>query len=282
MLFLVGLLGVAGVAMAMTLPTEDVDETSEDVDLETDAETVESNIEQSDEGSVLDIAAATLAAAETDEVCDGERVGAEGDETLTGGAGDDCLDGLQGNDELLGGAGDDTLDGGEGDDIIVSDEGDDVVLGGLGNDALHARSGDDLVSGGDGEDSLFGGDGDDTLMGDDDSEDFLVGGNGDDALVVGQGDQAYGGHGADTFFLDGSEAGEAANFADFNKDEDTIVVLVDNQQGDEDVSIVPSLTDPSQSELILNGEVLATMNTENAPSALDVKILMREAAALLA
>lgn len=280
MLFLVGLLSVAGVAMAFSLPSAEEDNASEEIDMAPDTGDLQNEDEQSDDLSLLEIAATALETAEIDEACDLPRTGADENETLVGGDGEDCLAGFQGDDELLGGAGDDTLDGGEGDDIIVSDEGDDVVIGGLGNDALHARSGNDLISGGAGQDSLFGGDGDDTLLGGDD-EDYLIGGDGDDAIVVGDGDHAYGGNGADTFFLDQISSGQAAELADFNSEEDTIVVLLENQQGDEDVSIVPSLTDPGQSELILNGEVLATMSTENAPSSLDIKILMNEAAVLL-
>ncbi|SMX49796.1 Hemolysin, plasmid [Pelagimonas varians] len=280
MLFIVGLLGVAGVAMALALPTGDEDDTSDEIDSGANAEEQQAEVESSDDTSLLEMAATVLEAEDTGGSIDETRAGSDGDETLVGGDGDDRLEGFEGDDELLGGAGDDTMDGGEGDDIIVSDAGDDVVLGGLGNDAMHARSGDDLVSGGDGEDTLFGGDGNDTLLGNDEDEDYLIGGDGDDAIVVGQGDHAYGGHGADTFFLDTAFSDEVADLADFNNDEDTIVVLVDNQQEDDEVSIVPSLTDPSQSELILNGEVLARMSTENAPSPLEIKILVADAAGL--
>ena len=74
---------------------------------------------------------------------EGERTG--GDNTLSGGGG---------NDEIYGGSGDDTLNG---------DAGDDTLYGGAGNDMLNGGAGDDALIGGAGGDGFTGGAGEDTV-----------------------------------------------------------------------------------------------------------------------
>jgi len=64
-------------------------------------------------------------------------VGTSGNDTLTGGAGDDVVFGLGGNDTLTDGAGDDRLDGGTGND---------VMKGGLGNDTYIVDNAGDVVT----------------------------------------------------------------------------------------------------------------------------------------
>ncbi len=83
------------------------------------------------------------------------------------------ISGLDGNDIITGGAGDDELSG---------DDGDDDVTGGAGNDYLSGGSGDDTLIGGDGSDSLEGGEGDDFL--EDLSSDFtnFMPGSGNDTI----------------------------------------------------------------------------------------------------
>jgi Ca2+-binding RTX toxin-like protein len=143
------------------------------------------------------------------------------DQLITGGAGDDFLNGDtdddvrfigqdkllggDGNDRLMGGALDDVLDGGAGDDRLYGDAyfspfalenaqpsihpGADVLLGGTGNDFLDGGSGNDRLDGGMGTDILLGQGGDDQLDGGD-GQDTLIGGLGNDLLVGGQGDDA--------------------------------------------------------------------------------------------
>ncbi|TCR67681.1 calcium-binding protein [Bosea sp. BK604] len=108
--------------------------------------------------------------------------GAGGNDTLTGGAGDDTLAGSAGFDTLNGGSGDDSLDGGADDDVLSGGSGDDHLLGGLGNDSVSGGSGDDHIEGGAGNDVLTGGSGDDNFVfaagfGNDTITDFA--GNGD-------------------------------------------------------------------------------------------------------
>ncbi|MBW4594282.1 MAG: VCBS repeat-containing protein [Brasilonema angustatum HA4187-MV1] len=109
--------------------------------------------------------------------------GGNGNDNLTGTAGNDVIFGLNGNDTINALAGDDQLDGGNGNDTL---------LGGNGNDQLDGGNGDDTLLGGNGNDTLLGGNGDDLLVGGN-GNDFLRGGNGDDILT--------GDAGADTFVL---------------------------------------------------------------------------------
>ena len=58
--------------------------------------------------------------------------------------------------------------------------------------------------------------------------DYLNGGSGDDTLTLGAGDYATGGDGADWFELSDLAPGDAiANIADYNADEDTLMVVFD-------------------------------------------------------
>lgn len=289
MLFLVGLLGVAGIAMALTPSLEEDDEEhlvsgGDDAD-NTFAEATSWGDGSEDENSLIGVAAAALEAQSGPETPENTLAGSSGDDTLIGNQMDDSIVGNAGADELLGEGGDDTIDGGSGDDIVSGEDGNDVLIGGEGDDALHARSGNDLLLGGDGEDTLLGGDGDDTLFGEDNSEDYLIGGGGDDVLLIGQGDHVYGGHGEDTFFLenivqevtDNSDSvQEAAVFSDFNSDEDALILFVGPEQANAELSLVVSEEDPSQCELRLAGQTLALLSTESAPDLDDISIFVNE------
>jgi Ca2+-binding RTX toxin-like protein len=62
---------------------------------------------------------------------------------LSGGSGDDLLNGTAGNDNLSGGNGQDTLNGSAGNDILNGGNGADKLTGGTGNDILTGGSGSD-------------------------------------------------------------------------------------------------------------------------------------------
>ncbi|WP_425459727.1 hypothetical protein [Hankyongella ginsenosidimutans] len=83
-------------------------------------------------------------------VLDLAETGTNGDDTLTGGDGDDRLEGLNGNDTLIGGAGNDNLFGGNRNDTL---------FGGIGNDSLFGQESNDILVGGLGSDVLNGGSG---------------------------------------------------------------------------------------------------------------------------
>ena len=139
----------------------------------------------------------------------------EGNDTITGGANPEILDGGPGNDTIAGNAGNDTihgrtgndvLEGGAGDDNVRGQQGNDSVIGGAGDDVLNGHEGDDRVSGGDGRDVMYGGvdqdrldggAGNDTIEGHP-GNDILYGSAGDDTLLGSEGDdRAFGNEGRD-------------------------------------------------------------------------------------
>ena len=67
------------------------------------------------------------------------------------------------NSSISGGAGDDTLNGGTGSDTLITNRGDDTLYGGNGNDTLYGGLRDDTLNGGTGNDILTGNRGDDTI-----------------------------------------------------------------------------------------------------------------------
>ena len=85
---------------------------------------------------------------------------------LFGGNGDDSLTGGSGNDQLDGGNGNDTLNGGAGTDSLFGGNGNDTLNGGAGFDQFFGGAGDDLLiwNPGDGSDALSGGLGFDTML----------------------------------------------------------------------------------------------------------------------
>jgi len=104
-----------------------------------------------------------------------------------------------GNDTASGGAGDDWVVGGKDNDTLSEDAGADIVYGNLGNDTGDGGSGDDIIRGGQGDDVLFGGTGNDWISGD----------RGNDTLT--------GGFGADTFNTFGDAGTDRV--LDFNRAE---------------------------------------------------------------
>lgn len=163
---------------------------------------------------------------------------------IDGGAGDDQIFARPGNDTVLGQAGDDRLDAGLGNDIVHGGEGADVISANGGDDTVHGDAGDDELLGNRGSDLLMGGAGNDTLSGlerqeayarnqrvdHQDGPDTLDGGDGDDELWLGKEDIATGGAGADRFVADhrGSLDDGLRDITDFNRDEDELIVMVNN------------------------------------------------------
>lgn len=135
--------------------------------------------------------------------------GNDGDNRLTGGAGEDVLVGGEGADSLNGGDDDDVLVGGAGNDVMDGGDGVDWVFfntnapNGVdvdlakevqwtkqGSDTIRnvenilGSSQDDDLRGDDASNEIWGGGGDDTLVGAG-GEDTLKGGHGDDMIYVG-------------------------------------------------------------------------------------------------
>jgi Ca2+-binding RTX toxin-like protein len=78
--------------------------------------------------------------------------GTKDNDTLTGNAGNDFLNGGNGNDSLIGNAGNDILIGDNGTDFLVGSAGDDLLDGGNGSDTLTGGLGTDILTGGNGKD----------------------------------------------------------------------------------------------------------------------------------
>jgi Ca2+-binding RTX toxin-like protein len=108
------------------------------------------------------------------------------------------LSGGIGNDHIQGYATADTLNGSDGNDLLYGRSGDDILNGDSGADTLYGEGGNDTLNGGADSDNLQGGAGDDTLEGSA-GDDTLIGGNhdgywgtyagaGNDTYVFGLGD----------------------------------------------------------------------------------------------
>ncbi|MDB5322150.1 MAG: hypothetical protein JWN40_3781 [Phycisphaerales bacterium] len=71
--------------------------------------------------------------------------GAEGNDIVQGGGGNDMIFGEAGTNILEGNAGDDVVVGGAGTDIISGGNGRDILIGGLGSDLITGDNGDDIL-----------------------------------------------------------------------------------------------------------------------------------------
>ncbi|HEY0027074.1 MAG TPA: M10 family metallopeptidase C-terminal domain-containing protein [Allosphingosinicella sp.] len=109
-------------------------------------------------------------------------LGGSGNDTLTGTAGADMIDGNN-SPSAPNAADTDTLNGGAGDDQLFGRGGTDTLNGGDGVDMLDGGEGNDMLNGGEGIDTLLGGNGNDTLAGDA-GDDVMTGGAGDDTYIV--------------------------------------------------------------------------------------------------
>jgi Ca2+-binding RTX toxin-like protein len=97
----------------------------------------------------------SLTSSATVQVVVGKNInGGNGNNTLTGTAGNDVINGQNGQDTLYGLAGNDQIDGGNGDDKLYGGDGKDTLLGGNGNDILWGDAGDDILTGGLGGDTF--------------------------------------------------------------------------------------------------------------------------------
>lgn len=132
--------------------------------------------------------------------------GGAGDDSVNAGQHNDSVSGGAGDDRLLGDLGHDTLDGGDGRDYIRGGDHNDILYGGADFDDLQGNQGDDTVDGGQGDDWVLGGQGKDQLFGQDGRDilngnlgnDVAEGGAGADTLRGGQGDDVVrGGDGDD-------------------------------------------------------------------------------------
>lgn len=133
---------------------------------------------------------------------DDSLIGGDGNDTLGGAGGNDTVLGGVGNDTLYGHGGTDNLVGGLGNDFLGGDSENDTLDGGLGADSLDGGAGEDSLTGGDGDDYIYGNSGNDQIFGGD-GNDALEGVGGNDTLTAGTGvDVLKGGDDDDTFVLE--------------------------------------------------------------------------------
>jgi len=178
------------------------------------------------------------------------------DDTGLGEAGDDVLYSYgNGNNTLSGGSGndeiflyqDDTGLGEAGDDVLYScGNGNNTLSGGSGNDEIFlyqddigfGDAGDDILySYGNGNNTLSGGSGNDWIFSD--LHDTVLGDDGNDILYAGRGGSTFtGGAGKDTFWIADVETPAYANIiTDFEPDKDTIRVDLDTVNSFTDLQI---------------------------------------------
>ena len=79
--------------------------------------------------------------------------------TITGGPGNDSLNGTSAADTILGFDGNDTVSAGDGADFVDGGNGNDLLDGGIGNDSLFGGAGNDTLLAGFGSDRFDGGEG---------------------------------------------------------------------------------------------------------------------------
>lgn len=213
---------------------------------------------------------------------DGDDVllGNKGFDILLGGAGNDVLAGGPDGDLLVGGAGADTLEGGAGDDILLDLSGANQLFGGAGDDILVSVGpiagvdfsgiagivdqeidaiGDDLYG-----EAFRDSDTDDIinefLSADaDPSADALYGGGGSDALFGDNADTLTGGNGNDAFGVLWMPGNDPVELTDYETAREEIVIVVEDQALGAMALSFQDSTDGAAAEILLGGEVVATL-----------------------
>lgn len=143
--------------------------------------------------------------------------------------------------------------GGAGDDVIATGDDAAIVAAGAGNDTIYGGDGSAILDGGTGDDTLFAGR-------DGGSEYVLTGGEGLDSFGV-----SY----------DSAQGTPSVEITDFVLGEDIITISIDAVTaaiGPVDVSIETS-TDGLSSEIVVNGEVVASVNGVNDLDVTDIVVV---------
>lgn len=144
----------------------------------------------------------TIFAGKGNNVIDGgagnDRITAgNGHNVINGGDGNDVIKVRNGNNSISGGAGDDIINAGTGNNEIHGNDGDDIIRTAGGDSKLYGEGGNDYIEGGAGNDVIYGGDGNDVIYGLG-GNDSIYGGGGNDYIDGGSGDdRIYGGAGKD-------------------------------------------------------------------------------------
>lgn len=191
-----------------------------------------------------------------------------GDDVVSTRAGNDEVNGNRGNDIISGGRGNDRLHGGRNLDYILGDDGNDSIFGERDSDTLKGGRGADTIYGGKQNDELGGeeandlisGDlGDDTLSGDA-GNDTLMGENGNDILSGGRGaDVITGGEGSDTFIFNDSTF-ERDEITDFASTQGDMIILDRRTFSVIDIELGNGFIIPSEFATVTNDELAETVD----------------------
>ena len=165
------------------------------------------------------------------------------DASISGGAGNDFLEGGGGNNTLSAGNGNDTLEGGSGDNWFYVGDGSDILTGGSGSNTMFAGNGNDLLtvqdagsqsqnylSAGNGNDTLVGSPGNDTMWCGTGS-DFLQGGSGTSHITAGP--SGVPSSGADTVDAGSGQATVTAGVGDDYLEADNATAVIDGGTGND-------------------------------------------------
>jgi Ca2+-binding RTX toxin-like protein len=178
-------------------------------------------------------------------------MGGAGSDNCAGDDGDDSVSGGTGNDTVIGGAGSDNCAGDDGDDSVSGGDGDDSVMGGAGNDTLVTGDGNDMAEGGDGDDSVSGGGG---------GNDTLMGGSGNDTLMGGTGNHTcVGGGGNDVYVLSNPTSGGSSVITDYEDGQDKFLLF-----GDLNFSSLTFIQIGGNTEIRVNNFALTLLLNVNA------------------
>ncbi|MGB3508008.1 MAG: FG-GAP-like repeat-containing protein [Microcoleaceae cyanobacterium] len=220
---------------------------------------------------------ATPVAARGAIVIQGEALGSENNDLVSGSeiddtffalAGDDLVSARAGNDEINGNRGNDIISGGTGDDNLYGGRNLDYILGDAGNDLIFGERDSDTLKGGEGADTIYGGKQNDELEGGE-GNDLISGDIGDDILSGGRGsDFITGGKGSDTFIFNDSrfERDEITDFASIQGD---LIILdrrtfsaIDSEPGN-GFSIASEFATVTNDELAETVNAIIVYNSEN-------------------
>lgn len=152
--------------------------------------------------------------------------GGAGIDTISGGLGDDHLQGEGDGDWVDGGSGVDNIEGGDAADTIFGGANADVISGGPGADVIDGDGDNDVIYGGDDADDIAGGTGHDTIYGQSGSDilagdadnDTIYGDIGDDILCGDTGTDVLYGNDGNNDILYGPDAVDTLSGGNGNND----------------------------------------------------------------
>ncbi|NEO55627.1 MAG: hypothetical protein F6K54_22685 [Okeania sp. SIO3B5] len=191
-----------------------------------------------------------------------------GDDIISVQAGDDEVNGNRGNDVISGGAGNDNLHGGRNLDYILGDDDNDLIFGDRDSDTLNGGEGADTIYGGkqndeivgeEGNDFISGDLGDDTLSGDR-GNDTILGQDGNDLITGGEDpDLITGGEGSDTLIFS-SSSGERDEITDFSPTQGDLMILDKRTFSAIESESGSSFSIASEFAIVTNDELAETAN----------------------